>query len=116
MGDFPIVPCPTHTFEWANQRYLMDSKDWVFRKGPNLINWDVVSVTMALHPCEAGFIRKAIQAYRQEKTLNSYAEEVFQRLMMRFEQMESPHPYPSKKLLVEGKSLINVEEYTGSNG
>lgn len=103
-----IVPCPAHTFEWATQRYLMDSHDWLARRS-KLIKWEVFSVTMALHPCEAGFIRKAIQSYREGRTLNEYAEEVYQHLMMRFEAMETPHPYPGKKLLVEGKSLINVE-------
>jgi len=84
----------------------MDTHGWVDKE--KLIDWmeTGTSVHWALHRFEYAMIYRALKSWAETYTLNPVAQEVYNHMMVGYEQSEVDLEYPSLKAL-ERLKLLN---------
>lgn len=77
----------------------MNTHEWLDRE--KLIDWmdNGQSVRWALHRFEYAMIKRALEFYKSKFNLNPVAQEVYDHMMMQFEESEVSLEYPSEKAL-----------------
>jgi hypothetical protein len=77
----------------------MDTHEWLDRE--KLINWMETgqSVHWAMHKFEYALVFRALEFYKSKFKLNPVAQEVFDHLMMQYEESEIELEYPTEKAL-----------------
>lgn len=77
----------------------MNTHEWLDRE--KLIDWmeNGQSVHWALHRFEYAMIKRALEFYVSKFNLNPVAQEVYDHMMMQFEETEVDLEYPSEKAL-----------------